>query len=88
MSRGVSISTFTQRIALRIRTYSLEQRICFQIIQENTGFLRLVPGLVGNSSINRPRPPTDSYRETTGKVRFARDPEVDAGTVASLADGH
>ena len=49
MSRGASISTFTQRIALRIRIYSLDQRICFQIIQDNTGFLppppdRFVPG--------------------------------------------
>jgi hypothetical protein len=49
MSRGVSIFTLTQRIALRIRIYSLDQRIRFQIIQENTGFLppppdRFVPG--------------------------------------------
>ncbi len=44
MSRGLSISIFTQRIALRIRTYSLDQRICFQIIEENTCFLRLVSG--------------------------------------------
>jgi hypothetical protein len=71
MSRGVSISTFTQRIALRIRIYSLDQRICFQIIQENTGFL--------------PPPPTDSYRETTGKVRFARHPG--ATQEASLKEG-
>jgi hypothetical protein len=28
---------------------------------------------VGNSSITRRRRPTDSDRETTGKVRFARD---------------
>jgi hypothetical protein len=29
--------------------------------------------IVGNSSITRRRPPTDSDRKTTGKVRFARD---------------
>jgi hypothetical protein len=29
--------------------------------------------MVGNSSITRRRPPTDSDRETTGKVRFARN---------------
>ena len=40
------MSIFTQRIALRIRTYSLDQQICFQIIEENTGFLRLVSGWV------------------------------------------
>jgi len=30
--------------------------------------------MVGNSSITRRRPSTDSDRTTTGKVRFARDP--------------
>jgi hypothetical protein len=55
LARVLSISIFTQRIALRIRTYSLDQRICFQIIEENTGFLRLVSGwVVGNRSVTRP----------------------------------
>src|SRR6266704_3994725 len=37
--------------------------------------MRLHSGrIVGNSSITRRRPPTDSDRTTTGKVRFARHP--------------
>src|ERR1700730_5659095 len=76
MSRGLSISIFTQRIVLRIRTYSLHQLICLQIIEENTGVLRLVSGwVVSHSSIAtigiRP-PPDDVGRQKGCKVRIAR----------------
>jgi hypothetical protein len=70
MVRGLSISIFTQRIALRIRTYSLGQRICFQIIEENTGFLRLASGWIVSSTevILRPIPDRRASRKTAFSV--------------------
>jgi hypothetical protein len=40
------------------------------------------------AKFSAPRPMATPVGATGSKVRFARDPEVDAGTVASLADVH